>query len=218
MRETGSIVTRPAAALFDMDGTLVDSTATVERVWTEIATRHGWDVAELLAVSHGVKADDTMRRYLPESEIAEALAALQERELELVDGTVEVAGARRYLDRLDAAGVLWAVVTSAPRELARARILAAGLHRPDVLVTADDVVQGKPAPDGYRMAASRLGVDAASCVVFEDADAGIQAGLAAGSTVVVVGGATGDAATGLARIRDYRELLDGATADPFRAS
>lgn len=211
-------MTRPAAALFDMDGTLVDSTATVEQVWTEVATRHGWDPVELLAVSHGVKADDTMRRYLPESEIADALAALQERELELVDGTVEVPGAARYLDRLDAAGVPWAVVTSAPETLARARILAAGLRLPEVLVTADDVDHGKPAPDGYRLAASRLGADPASCVVFEDADAGIRAGRAAGATVVVVGGATSDATTGLARIVDYRELLGGSTPDPFRAS
>jgi mannitol-1-/sugar-/sorbitol-6-phosphatase len=208
-------VTRPAAALFDMDGTLVDSTATVELVWTEVANAHGWDPAELLAVSHGVRADDTMRRYLPEHEIADAVAALQTRELELVDGTVEVPGAAEFVRRLETSGVPWAVVTSAPAPLARARILAAGLDLPEVLVSAADVTAGKPHPEGYLQAASRLAVDPTRCVVFEDADAGVRAGLAAGARVVVVG--TGESATmaGLTRIRDYRDLLDGAVADPF---
>lgn len=211
-------MTRPAAALFDMDGTLVDSTATVELVWTEIATLHGWDPAELLALSHGVRADDTMRRYLPEAEIPDAVARLQERELELVDGTVEVSGAREYLDRLTAEGVPWAVVTSAPPTLARARILAAGLELPDVLVSASDVSFGKPHPEGYRQAATRLGVDVSRCVVFEDADAGVRAGLASGATVVVVGSGESEATVGLVRIADYRDLLDGSAPDPFVSS
>lgn len=209
-------MTRPAAALFDMDGTLVDSTATVELVWTEIATRHGWDPAEVLALSHGVRADDTMRRYLPEAEIPDAVARLQTRELELVEGTVEVAGARAYLDRLSAEGVPWAVVTSAPPTLARARILAAGLDLPDVLVSASDVSVGKPDPEGYRQAATRLGVDVSRCVVFEDADAGVRAGLASGATVVVVGSGESEATVGLVRIADYLVLLDGTVPDPFR--
>lgn len=207
-------MTRPAAALFDMDGTLVDSTATVELVWTEFAVGRGWDPVELLAISHGVRADDTMRRYLPEHEIAAAVAELHEREIGLVDGTVEVPGAREYLARLEVAGVPWAVVTSAPTALARARILAAGVDLPDVLVTASDVVHGKPAPDGYRQAAARLGVDSASCVVFEDAEAGILAGLAADARVVVVGGWESPTTSGLLRIRDYRDVLDGAAIDP----
>lgn len=202
-------MTRPAAALFDMDGTLVDSTETVELVWTEIATHYGWDPAEVLALSHGVRAPDTMRCFLPEEGIPEAVARLEARELELVDGTVEVPGARAYLDRLSAAGIPWAVVTSAPPALARARLLAAGIEIPDVLVTASDVEHGKPAPDGYLLAASRLGVDPAVCVVFEDADAGLRAGVAAGARVIVVGAGEWPVTQGLTRIRDYRELLDG---------
>lgn len=208
-------MTRPAAALFDMDGTLVDSTAIVEQVWTEVAVSRGWDPAELLATSHGVRADDTMRRYLPEHEVASAVAALHDRELGLVDGTIPVPGAREYLARLESAGVPWAVVTSAPASLARGRILAAGLELPDVLVTASDVAQGKPAPDGYRQAAARLGVESAECVVFEDAEAGIQAGLAADARVVVLGGWESSTTAGLLRIRSYRDLLDGHVADPF---
>jgi mannitol-1-/sugar-/sorbitol-6-phosphatase len=208
-------VTRPAAALFDMDGTLVDSTATVELVWTEVAARHDLDAAEVLAVSHGVRAADTMREFLADDQIAEAVAWLEARELELVDGTVEVAGAGEYLARLSERGVPFGIVTSAPRPLAQARILAAGLELPDVLITAEDVAFGKPDPEGYRLAASRLGVEPAGCVVFEDADAGVRAGLAAGATVIVVGAGGSATAAGLRRIGDYRELFASASADPL---
>lgn len=208
-------MTRPAAALFDMDGTLVDSTAVVELVWTDVATAHGWDAAELLAVSHGVRADDTMRRYLPEDEVGPAVARMQQRELDLVADTVEVPGALAYVRHLDASAVPWAVVTSAPVELARGRLLAAGFALPDVLVSASDVTAGKPDPEGYRQAASRLGADPTACVVFEDADAGVRAGLAAGARVVVVGAGESAATAGLTRIRDYRDILGGAVADPF---
>lgn len=210
-------MTRPVAALFDMDGTLVDSTATVERVWTEVAVRHGWDAAELLVLAHGVRAADTMRRYLSEEEVPAAVALLEAREIELAPGTVEVPGAAEYLARLEARGIPVAVVTSAPVELARARILAAGLDVPGVLVAAEHVDAGKPAPDGYLLAARRLGVEPADCVVFEDAEAGLRAGLASGATAVVVGAWESPTTLGLVRIRDYREVLDGRTVDPLEA-
>ncbi len=106
-----------------------------------------------------------------------------------------------------------ALVTSAGRELARARLTGAGVRVPDLLVTAEDVANGKPHPDGYLLAASRLGVDPADAIVYEDAEAGIQAGLAAGMRVVVVGDHASDATVGLPRVRDHRgttvEVRDG---------
>ena len=192
-----------SAALFDMDGTLVDSTSAVETVWTEVAQRYGLDAAEVLAVAHGVRAVDTMRRFLPESEVAAAVAYLEARELTLLDGVVEIPGAVDFLAGL---GTPWAVVTSASPALAHARLRAAGIPVPSVLVTAADVEQGKPAPDGYLLAAQRLGVAASDCTVYEDAEAGIRAGLAAGAAVVVVGTWESETTVGLQRISDYRRV------------
>ena len=95
---------------------------------------------------------------------------------------MEVPGVRRFLTSLPAGA--WAVVTSCAPDLARLRLSAVGLPIPEVVVTSDDVSNGKPAPDGYRLGAQRLGVDPAACVVFEDAPPGIAAGLAAGARVV----------------------------------
>lgn len=211
----GDRVSKLKAALFDMDGTLVDSTTTVELVWTEIASTYGLDVQEILATAHGVRAADTMRRFLAEDKVAEAVTALEKREISLVDGVVEVPGAAAYLAHLRSAGVAVAIVTSASPALARARIRAAGLTIPDVLVTAADVAHGKPAPDGYQLAAERLGVNVEDCVVFEDAEAGIRAGLASGAAVVVVGDWESDATENLRRVQDYREILTGIQTDPL---
>jgi mannitol-1-/sugar-/sorbitol-6-phosphatase len=203
--------------LFDMDGTLVDSGSTVELAWTELAQRYGLDAAELLALIHGVRAADTIDRHLPPEVQAEALAWLEEREIGLARGSVEIPGAVEYVTQLVGRGIPVAVVTSATAPLARARLEAAGLTVPEVLVSAELVAHGKPAPDGYRLAAERLGVDPADCVVFEDAEAGIRAGLAAGARVVVVGADTSSATDGLTRIADYRGLA-GTAADPFASA
>lgn len=204
-----------AGALFDMDGTLVDSTATVERLWREVAERHGLDAATVLAVAHGVRAEDTMRRFLPAGEVAAAVARLEEREIAEVDAVVPIPGAREYLVRLRARSIPIAVVTSASPDLARARLTAAGIPPPDTLVSAADVAHGKPDPEGYLAAARRLAVSPAGSIVFEDADAGVRAGLAAGATVVVVGLWESESTVGLRRIADYRELLEHPGIDPF---
>jgi sugar-phosphatase len=114
---------------------------------------------------------------------SDALAVMR-REREDTAGIVEVEGAGAFLRVLPADR--WAIVTSADRVLARNRIRAAGLPVPDILVSADDVQQGKPSPDGYLLAARLLNVNAADCIVFEDAPAGIEAGLRAGARVIAV--------------------------------
>jgi sugar-phosphatase len=194
------------AALFDMDGTLLDSSAAVVASWTLFAQEHGLDTAEVLGSIHGVRAGDSIARYLPPERVAAETQRLIERELGLLDGIVEIPGAAGVLRALPDAGIPVAIVTSAPRDLALARLGAAGIPVPEVVVTAEDVARGKPAPDGYLEAARRLGADPARCVVFEDAEAGIRAGVAAGSRVIVVGAYAGASTTGLARIADYREL------------
>lgn len=171
------------AFLFDMDGTLITSTAAAERVWTRWAKRHGLDVAALLSVMHGVRAVDTIRRQnLPDIDLDAEVAWVERGEIEDVEGVAPIAGAVDFLTRLPPDR--WAVVTSATVPLARARLTAAGVTPPAVLITAEDVERGKPDPAGYLKAAATLGFDIADCLVFEDAEAGVQAGEAAGADVV----------------------------------
>lgn len=173
------------AFLFDMDGTLITSTLAAERVWTRWAGRHGLDVAALLSVMHGVRAIDTIRNQnLPDIDLDAEVAWVERGEIEDVDGVAAIAGAIDFVKRLPPER--WAVVTSASIPLARARLKAAGVTPPAVMITAEDVERGKPDPAGYLKAAATLGYDIADCLVFEDAEAGIRAGEAAGADVVVV--------------------------------
>lgn len=173
------------AFLFDMDGTILTSIAAAERVWTTWAVRHGVDVDSFLPTIHGVRAIDTISRLGLPGVDAEAEAAwITEAEIEDVDGVLEVAGAAKFLRSLPARQ--WAIVTSAPRELALRRMAAAGIPEPEVMVTAEDVTAGKPDPAGYRLAARRLGVEPAQCLVFEDATVGILAAEAAGADLMMV--------------------------------
>jgi sugar-phosphatase len=173
------------AFLFDMDGTVLTSIAAAERVWTTWAVRHGVDVETFLPTIHGARAIDTIRRLNLPGVDAEAEAAwITEAEIEDVDGVLEVAGAARFLKSLPVHQ--WAIVTSAPRELALRRMAAAGIPEPGVMVTAEDVTAGKPDPAGYQLAARRLGVEPGQCLVFEDATVGILAAEAAGADLMIV--------------------------------
>lgn len=201
--EAGTTSLTARAVLFDMDGTLVDSTAAVEKVWTAFAAEHGMDAQAIIATGHGVRAEDTMRRHGPDGfDVATGADRLFDLELAEVDGIVAVPGAGAFVERLPAASI--ALVTSARRALALSRLELAEVPTPGVVVTAADVEHGKPAPDCYLLAASLLGVDPADAIVFEDAEAGIAAGLAAGMRTVVVGSHESETTRGLPRIHDYR--------------
>lgn len=173
-----------SAFLFDLDGVLVDSRAVVERVCRLWAARLGIDSDALLRVAHGRRTRDTVRIVAPHADAEQEVAWIDNAELLDTAGLVEVPGVRRFLTSLPAGA--WAVVTSCGPDLARLRLSSVGLPIPEVVVSSDDVSKGKPAPDGYRLGARRLGVDPASCVVFEDAPPGIAAGLAAGARVVAL--------------------------------
>lgn len=175
-----------AGLLFDNDGVLVDSVASGNEAWTQWAGEHDLDPAHVLELIHGRRAADTVTALLPAAQVAAATDRINALELATADATVALPGAHALLTSLVEAGLPWAVATSATRPLALARLGAAGLPVPDVLVTADDVERGKPAPDPYAEAAARLGLDPADCVVLEDSPAGVQAGVAAGARVVGV--------------------------------
>lgn len=176
---------RVRALLFDMDGTLVDSTVVVERTWTRFARRHGLDRNEVLAACHGRRTAETVAQFAsPGMDVEAETRWITDEEVADVDGVVAIAGAVALLATLPAGR--WAVVTSADRRLAERRMTAAGLPIPEILIGAEDVASGKPAPDGYLAAARALRVSPAECVVFEDAPAGLQAAHACGATVLAV--------------------------------
>jgi len=190
------------AVLFDMDGTLVDSNATVDAMWTRVATTWGLDAEVVRQFAHGTPSTATLRRFLPSGENFDewfTKIAVWESgsfgHVEAVKGAIEVVEAIPA-DR-------WAVVTSALRVAARTRLTSVGFAEPRVLVGADDVSHGKPNPEGFVAAARALGVDPRRCVVFEDSPAGLEAAIAAGAIAVVVGDSDAPVTRGLRRIRDW---------------
>lgn len=176
---------RYAGFLFDMDGTLLNSIAAAERVWGKWAARQGLDVETFLPTMHGKRGIDTIRGLgLPGIDVEAEALVIERGEIEDVEGVVPLPGAVDFLNALPDGR--WSIVTSAPIALARARIEAAGLPQPSRIVTAEDVVIGKPDPAGYRLGARYIGADPAHCLVFEDVMAGVLAAEAAGADVVVV--------------------------------
>jgi sugar-phosphatase len=174
-----------SAMLFDMDGTIINSITAAENVWAKWARAHGIDVETFLPTIHGRRAIDTIASLnLPGVDAAAEAAYITQAEIAEVEGIEEIPGAAAFLNRIPVSS--WAVVTSAPRELALTRLKAAGLPIPQILISAEDVEQGKPKPDCYLLAAKRLGVNCADCLIFEDAEIGIAAALACGGTLVVV--------------------------------
>lgn len=170
------------AVLFDNDGTLTDSRGAVERSWLAWADHHGIDRAALLGF-HGVPSSSIVRAVAPHLDAVAATADIDRRELEDVDGVVALPGA---VAALEAVGERAAIVTSATLDLAVLRLEAAGLVAPEAVVTANDISRGKPDPEPYLLAARRMGVDPARCLVVEDAPAGLESGRAAGAATLAV--------------------------------
>jgi len=164
--------------LFDCDGVLVDSDEAATQAWNRWAAEYapGFDFAR--DITHGRPAGDTVAELVPARDLARAIQALMQLEIETAPMVRAIPGAAELLPLLPRGS--WTVVTSAVPAVARARLRAAGLPCPEGLVTVRDVRRGKPAPDPYRIGAERLGIAPARGVVFEDAEAGVTSALTAG--------------------------------------
>lgn len=176
--------------LLDMDGTLVDSQHVSDRCWADWCQLRGQDLATVLALSHGRQALDVMRLASPQTDPgalqADAAHFVAQERHDTGDLTA-LPGARTLLDQLIALEVPHALVTSADRQLAETRMAVAGLPMPAIAVCGDDILNGKPEPDGYLQAAAALHLTPNDCIVIEDSTAGVTAGRSAGAQVLGVG-------------------------------
>ncbi|WP_296942134.1 HAD-IA family hydrolase [uncultured Massilia sp.] len=202
-----------AAFLFDMDGTILTSIKAAERVWGRWAAGHGLDVEAFLPTIHGKRTEDTVRGLaLPGIDPVAEAARITAAEIEDTLGVEAIAGVADFLASLPRGR--WAIVTSAPRRLAEARIAAAGLPLPEVMVAAEDVLRGKPAPDPFLLGAEKLGVAPADCLVFEDTLAGLRSAASAGmDSVVVTVTHAHPLETDVAAVLDYADLRAGRAED-----
>lgn len=170
--------------IFDLDGVLVDSTTTIERHWWDWATKHGIDPAESLHAILGLTTAEGIRLVAPHLDAEAEADEIDSAEAKDTEGVVAYEGVEALLEAIPAGW--WSVATSGTRDTAVARMITAGLNVPDVLISANDVVRGKPEPEPYLLAAERMEVQAEGCVVVEDSSGGIRAGLAAGMRVIGV--------------------------------
>ncbi|HEU4720143.1 MAG TPA: HAD-IA family hydrolase [Gemmatimonadaceae bacterium] len=172
------------ALLFDLDGVLADSTPSVTRAWSAWARRVGLDPEELLPKVHGRRAIETIRAARPDLDAEAELATIVADETTDNDDTEQIPGARELVSSLPADA--WAIVTSGLRPVATARLVAARIPIPRVMITAESIERGKPNPECYLKGAEALGVDPRDCVVVEDAPAGAAAARAAGMRLVAL--------------------------------
>jgi len=173
---------RCQGVLFDMDGILISSLESVERSWTRWAEMRGVDAKYAISIAHGCRAIETLARLRPDLDSEAELKVIEEIEIGDGEGLSVLPGVPELLRALPRER--WTVVTSATERLARTRMAAAGIPVPERLVTAEQVTRGKPHPEPFLAGAALLGFRPVECAVFEDSSSGVQAGRAAGCTVV----------------------------------
>jgi sugar-phosphatase len=178
------MILQTKAILFDMDGVLIDSAPAVERVWRTWAAEYGLNPGLVVEQAHGRRSVETIRAVAPHMDAERENVKVEQMEIDDRDGVTALPGAGRLLRALPAGR--FAIVTSATRPLALARLGYAGIPVPRHMITADDVKEGKPSPEPFLQGAALLGIAPADCLVFEDTPAGIAAARAAGMQVIAL--------------------------------
>lgn len=170
------------ALLFDLDGVLLDSTECIQNTWKMWGQKRGIPLEKIMAVAHGRRAVETIRLVAPHLNAEEEAKPLSEWEAITTEGVYVIEGALPLVSALPSDG--WAVVTSGTYGIASARMRCTGLPIPDIMITADDVVKGKPDPEPYLAASDRMKITPENCVVIEDSPAGIEAAHKAGMRAI----------------------------------
>jgi sugar-phosphatase len=204
---------RCAAILFDLDGVLVDSTRSVERQWRIWSRERGIDEQKAVAIAHGVRALEVIRTIAPHLDAEAEVSKLESLEAADHEGVAVMPGAANLVGSIP--DDRWGVVTSGRRHLAAARLQFAGIPIPEVMVTAQDVANGKPHPEPYLKGAELLGVSPAECLVIEDAPAGIRSAHAGGMKVIALtstypASALGEADAVVEKLEQIHVAPDGA--------
>jgi mannitol-1-/sugar-/sorbitol-6-phosphatase len=201
------------AILFDLDGVLADSTGSVERQWRIWAGERGIDAQKAVAIAHGVRAVEVIRTIAPHLDAEAEVGKLESLEAADHDGVAVMPGAADLVRSIPAGR--WGVVTSGRRNLATSRLEFAGIPIPRVMVTAQDVANGKPHPEPYLKGAELLGVNPAECLVIEDAPAGIRSAHAGGMKVIALtstypASGLGEADAVVQKLKQIQVASDGA--------
>ena len=173
--------------LFDLDGTLVDSLPAVNRAWSALAERHSLNCEHVLSIIHGRPASESIQELLAfkgKSVVETEIARIKEQETNDTDGIVPIDGALVFIKTLAELNIPWGIVTSGETPVAMSRIKAGNIPAPEIVITADHITKGKPAPEPYLLGAGKLGIAPEDCIVFEDAPAGVKSGLSAKSKVI----------------------------------
>lgn len=173
---------RCSAILFDLDGVLIDSTGSVDRTWRAWARERGIDEEKVVATAHGVRSLEVIRAVAPHLDAQAEVRKLETREVGDHASVAVMPGALEFVAKIPPGR--WGVVTSGTRRIASARLRLGGFSVPKTLVTADDVVNGKPHPEPYLRGAQSLSAKPEDCLVIEDAPAGIRSAHAGGMKVV----------------------------------
>jgi len=181
---SGRITVEAAGLLFDNDGVIVSSIASVNRCWRRWAEHYGVPVGEDFEIEHGTRAVDAMQKLVPGIDVAEGLKVIEDMELEDVADLEVLPGVKTLLESLPMER--WAIVSSATYRLLVGRLKVAGLPVPERIVSGDRVVHGKPHPEPYLRGAEMIHSAPGDCIVIEDAPSGALAGKAAGCRVLGV--------------------------------
>jgi len=193
------------AILFDLDGTLVDTGSCIENLWTSWAQQNHIDANYVLSIIHGRTIDETLKLISPYFCNQDCIDEIKKLAIEAFGYVKSIPGAIEFMDKLPEGR--FAIVTSGAREVSMRSITSAGIHVPDVMITAEDITHGKPDPEPYLQAALKLGVLPSDCLVFEDAESGIRSAIDAGMRVVVVGtGYHGLLNSAVMQLTDYSNI------------
>jgi mannitol-1-/sugar-/sorbitol-6-phosphatase len=172
------------AILFDMDGVLMDSTPSVERVWRIWAAKHALEPERIAPLAHGRRSIETIRAVAPDLDAEKENVVVEQMEIDDKEGVTALPGAAELLAHLPSDQ--FAIVTSATLPLAMARLGYAGIPVPRYMITANDVFHGKPSPEPFLKGAALLGFAPADCLVFEDTPAGISSARSAGMQAIAL--------------------------------